>query len=67
MFYLILVVLSLLNLIVDFESIFFLFKVLVDLVDVFLFLFILFFILVVLLYVYIFIKYVKSEEKKWLI
>ena len=64
--HLISVVLSLLNLIVDFESTFFLFKVLVDLVDVLLFLLILFFIPAVLLYAYTFIKYAKSEEKKWL-
>ncbi|NRB53928.1 MAG: helix-turn-helix transcriptional regulator [Saprospiraceae bacterium] len=58
--------LSLLNIVIDFDSAFFLFKVLVDVVDLFLFLLILFFIPGVLLYAYTFIKYARIQEKKWL-
>ena len=58
--------LSLLNIVIDFDSAFFLFKVLVDVVELFLFLLILFFIPGVLLYAYTFIKYARIQEKKWL-
>ena len=58
--------LSLLNIVVDFNSAFFLFEVLVEVIDLFLFLLILFFIPSVLLYAYTFIKYARIQEKKWL-
>lgn len=65
--HLISVTLSLLNLVVDFTAVFFLLKVLVDLIDALLFLLILFFIPGVLLYAYSFIKYASnSQEKQWL-
>lgn len=61
------VTLGLLNMVVDFTALFFLFKAIVDLVDTLLFLLILFFIPGVLLYAYTFIKYANSRrEKRWL-
>lgn len=64
--HLISVVLSLLNMVVDFDSTFSLFEVLVEVIDLFLFLLTLFFIPGVLLYAYTFIKYARIQEKNWL-
>lgn len=65
--HLISVALSLLNMAVDLNAVFFLLKVLVDLVDALLFLLILVFIPGVLLYAYSFIKYTDNlSEKRWL-